>query len=130
MVNFSYEDDLIEGTISSINEQHAGEHTKPEPFEVVIEIYGFSDTMLNIDPALILNKNQEFNGVLKPNTLSLMQETLDGNFDEYDDEIDDDDDGNDDNDGDYEDNDFDKDIDKIIEQGQRQNGMISDIFFV
>ncbi|TMW54307.1 hypothetical protein DOY81_000580 [Sarcophaga bullata] len=127
VVNFSYEDDLIEGTISSISEQQAGKYTKPEPFEVLIQIYGFSDTMFNVNPAIILNKNQEFDGVLKPKSLNLMQENLntldgDGNEDleDYNDETDDDDTGG--NDVDYEDNDFDEDYDKIIEQGQRQEG--------
>ncbi|XP_037809605.1 uncharacterized protein LOC119602261 isoform X1 [Lucilia sericata] len=131
IVNFSYEDNLVEGTISSINGQQQLQEegvSKPEPFEVLIQIYGFNRTMLNVSPAYILNKDQQFNGVLKPNyqqkSLSLMQEDLNDLDEEYDEDDAIDDDDTDDNDNiEYEEEDeFDDNYDKVIEQGQRQEG--------
>lgn len=87
--------------------------------------------MLNVNPAYILNKDQQFNGVLKPNyqqknqqSLSLTEEDLKA-IDEldldYDDAIDDNDTG-DEEDDDYDEDEFNNNYDKIIEQGQRQEG--------
>lgn len=131
VVNFSYEDNLVEGTISSANNRLSAESNKPELFDVLIQIYGFNKTMLNVNPAYILNKDQQFNGVLKPNyqqknqqSLSLTEEDLKA-IDEldldYDDAIDDNDTG-DEEDDEYDEDDFNNNYDKIIEQGQRQEG--------
>ncbi|KAM7361505.1 uncharacterized protein ACRADG_012363 isoform 2-T2 [Cochliomyia hominivorax] len=142
IVNFSYEDNVVEGTISSVSNKQMDGPRKPEPFDVLIQIFGFNQTILNVNPAYILNKDQQFNGVLKPNhhqqqqqqlqhkqhqSLNLMQEdlnALDGleEYDEEDNIDDDDDDTNDNEDDDYDEDDFDDNYDKIIEQGQRQEG--------
>ncbi|XP_037944723.1 uncharacterized protein LOC119677452 [Teleopsis dalmanni] len=65
-VNFSYHNDLVNGTVTAVNATKATAHI-PRQFEVLITIYGFNETMLNVNPAYILNKNQEFDGVLEPN---------------------------------------------------------------
>ncbi|XP_065367693.1 uncharacterized protein LOC135960348 [Calliphora vicina] len=119
IVNFSYEGNLVEGTISSAS-------AKSEAFEVLIQIYGFNQTMLNVSPAYILNKDQQFSGVLRPysqqkQSLNLIQEDLNA-LEEYDDDAIDDDDTADKDDIDYEEDEFDDNYDKVIEQGQRQEG--------
>lgn len=123
-VNFSYEHELVEGSVSAMYGP-----SKPTPFDVLIQIYGLNETFLNVNPAYILNKDQQFNGVLQPDyhldheAFSLMQQDIKDldDLEEYDESQ-----GNDENQGDDLDvnteNDFDENYDKIIEQGKRQEG--------
>ncbi|XP_014098103.3 uncharacterized protein [Bactrocera oleae] len=66
-VNFKYQDNLVEGSIIALNNANATETTDSmEPFEVQISIYGFNDTVLNVNPSYILNRDQQFQGILGP----------------------------------------------------------------
>lgn len=119
----------MEGSIIALNNANATETTDSmEPFEVQISIYGFNDTVLNVNPSYILNRDQQFQGILGPySNEDFDYEMDDDDFEEADrkntseeaiDELEED--------MSYTD-DF-GDPDKIIELGMRQQGM-NDIIF-
>ncbi|XP_075145851.1 uncharacterized protein LOC142220546 [Haematobia irritans] len=86
-IDFSYQNDLVNGTI---RKKVPGEVTiepiqNHEPFDVLIEIYGYVDIPPNMDMENILNKGHKSTGILKPRqpsvqkpkeTLSLMREDV------------------------------------------------------
>ncbi|XP_011181001.2 uncharacterized protein LOC105211334 [Zeugodacus cucurbitae] len=68
-VNFSYQNNLVKGSITALDNENGTETSDDvEPFEVQISIYGFNETMLNISPSYILNRDQQFQGILGPYT--------------------------------------------------------------
>ncbi|CAD6993927.1 unnamed protein product [Ceratitis capitata] len=64
-VNFSYQDDLVKGNITAIDDDNTTTDIL-EPFQVEILIYGFKETVLNVDSSYILNRDQQFQGILEP----------------------------------------------------------------
>jgi len=74
-------------------------------FDVIIRIFGFNETMLVLNPALLLNRDSHYEGQMKPyyDSEELIEETTEG----YEEPI---------NNTDFEPK------DKIIEVGQRQEG--------
>ncbi|XP_017478426.1 PREDICTED: uncharacterized protein LOC108368151 [Rhagoletis zephyria] len=115
-VYFSYQNDLVKGNIVAIpNDNNTNAINGFDLFEVQISIYGFNETMLNINPSYILNKDQQFQGILAPefdydidenetessNESEEMADVLDDDMEYF---------------GDF------GDADKIIEQGTRQKG--------
>lgn len=136
-VDFSYEDDLVNGTIRKVvRGAEAGLDKNHEPFQVLIQIYGFNETPHNVEPRYILNRGQQFYDMArapdardsgKPQeTLSLMNEDIEilENFGEEDDN----DNGLDGHpDYHYEEyNDeqlLNSNMNKIIQMGRRQEGI-------
>lgn len=85
-VNFSYQDNLVQGSIIALSNANATEtNNNMEPFEVQISIYGFNDTILNVNPSYILNRDQQFQGILGPYSNEDFDYEIDDNdFDEVD----------------------------------------------
>ncbi|XP_067617429.1 uncharacterized protein [Eurosta solidaginis] len=117
-VNFSYQNDLVQGTVISKNDQN--DSHIDELFEVQISIYGFNDTMLNVNPSYILNRDQQFQGILVPDESSEFDYEIDSNELEVTDTK---------NESEEAANEFDEDMeyaddfgdpDKVIELGKRQ----------
>lgn len=70
----SYVDTLIVGLVSLVapgNQSEFVEDLEPSQnlsasFDVVITIFGFNQTVLNLNPALLLNRDSHFEGEVKP----------------------------------------------------------------
>ncbi|XP_034486923.1 uncharacterized protein LOC117791319 [Drosophila innubila] len=92
-VQFSYSDTLIVGKVrlvytfenesSTIDDDESGENF-PDEFDVIIRIFGYNDTMLNLNPALLLNRGTQYVGQMIPyyNLEKLIKETTEG-YDEF-----------------------------------------------
>ncbi|XP_023176896.2 uncharacterized protein LOC111603512 [Drosophila hydei] len=73
-VKVSYVDTLIVGLVSLVapgNQSEFEEDLEPSQnlsasFDVVITIFGFNQTVLNLNPALLLNRDSHFEGEVKP----------------------------------------------------------------
>jgi len=133
-LSFSFVNDLVEGTVKA---------TRPNapPFEVLIRIFGFNETVKNVDPRLVLDRAEGYKGALEPVPVDEEYDEEDheneydeqeNNFsgEEYVDLTDSELAENDiplkffaDSQNEYEDKDFEP-KDKFIEIGQRQEGDI------
>ncbi|KAM8703392.1 hypothetical protein ACLKA7_008072 [Drosophila subpalustris] len=92
-VKISYTDSLVLGMVRLVheNESHADADSEyietvdsfPAEFDVVIRIFGYNETMLNLNPALLLNRDTQFEGHMKPfdDSEEMIEETTEG-FDE------------------------------------------------
>ncbi|XP_060648706.1 uncharacterized protein LOC132786241 [Drosophila nasuta] len=100
-INASYNIEKLDDDDDEVQDMYAAEKTE---FDVIIRIYGFNNTKLNVDPALVLNRGTQHKGLMQP---------LENDEDEEADLV-----------GDYADVEDSKDLlsDKIIEIGERQKG--------
>ncbi|EDV94523.1 uncharacterized protein LOC6567647 [Drosophila grimshawi] len=131
-VKFSYTDSLVVGVVRMLaNNESEIEATNTEDlssaFDVIINIFGFNQTMLNVNPALLVNRDTQFEGVLKPYD-DEYEEVFDDVYDNAKREqllVDMDEDDDDDDDDSSESPTFPPDFehkDKIIQIGERQEG--------
>lgn len=73
-VKVSYVDTLIVGLVSLVPPSNQSEFEEEfeqsqnlsASFDVVITIFGFNQTILNLNPALLLNRDSHFEGEVKP----------------------------------------------------------------
>ncbi|XP_030371460.1 uncharacterized protein LOC115621814 [Scaptodrosophila lebanonensis] len=122
-VKFSYVNELVVGMVTVVPSNN---HSQPAAFVVRISIYGFNDTILNMNPALFLNRDKQFEGYMNSdddteyaaNSGELVEAYANSGSDVLEVDIDEDDneDTTTDASGEFEAN------DKIIEVGKRQNG--------
>lgn len=141
-VDMSYETDLINGTIRRVlpnitNDAEMSERNH-DPFEVLIQIYGYKKIPRNVHPRYILNRGQNLEDLLKSNepiklaaeeTLNLMHEdmrALENSDEEYVDEnndmIPDDIENHSNTENDSDEYLFSANTNKVIQLGERQEG--------
>ncbi|XP_053946471.1 uncharacterized protein LOC128855527 isoform X3 [Anastrepha ludens] len=79
-VNFSYQNDLVKGNIIAIDDDNTTNTNDDfELFEVQISIYGFKEPLPNINPSIFLNRDQQFQGILEPDSSSEFEYEIEGN---------------------------------------------------
>ncbi|XP_054726476.1 uncharacterized protein LOC129236241 [Anastrepha obliqua] len=79
-VNFSYQNDLVKGNIIAIDDDNiTNTNDDFELFEVQISIYGFKEPSLNMNPSIFLNRDQQFQGILEPDSSSEFEYEIEGN---------------------------------------------------
>ncbi|XP_073818173.1 uncharacterized protein [Musca autumnalis] len=83
-INFSYDNDLINGTVRRMLPNITGDtmaaatasESNHDPFEVLIQIYGFNEMPKNLHPRYILNAGPNLYDQLKTNEGVIPKETL------------------------------------------------------